>query len=246
MSWWETYFDEQFLDLYEPFLPEEETRREAGAVLEALGLPRASRILDLGCGWGRHAIELARAGMRVTGLDLSQPLLETARRRAAEAGVEVEWVRADMRKLPYDADFDAVVSLFSSLGYFPTERAELGVLRGVRRALKPGGALLVETMHRDQVAREFAERDWWVGPRGEHVWVEREFDAVAGVSREWLRWRDPEGMGEKYHEIRVRSATEWHQLLGRAGLRQCEWFGDWELSPFTHESEGLIILARAL
>jgi SAM-dependent methyltransferase len=245
-GWWDSYFDERFLELYGPFLPDEETRREAGAVMEMLGLPRGARLLDLGCGWGRHAIELARAGLRVTGLDLSEPLLAAARQRAAEAGVAVEWVRGDMRELTFESEYDAVVSLFSSLGYFPTERAELAVLRGVRRSLVPGGTLLLETMHRDLLARDFAERDWWEGPRGEHVWVEREFDAVAGVSREWLRWRGGEGpAGEKYHEIRVRSATEWDRLLARAGFRGEEWFGDWDLSPFTHESERLIVLARA-
>ena len=244
-GWWDSYFDERFIELYEPFLPEEETKREVGAVLEILGLPRAARLLDLGCGWGRHAIELARGGLRVTGLDLAAPLLAEARRRADGSGATVDWVRGDMRALPYEDEFDAVISLFSSLGYFPTETDELKVLRGVHRALAPGGVFLLETMHRDQVAREFTERDWWEGPRGEHVWVEREFDAVAGVSREWLRWREETGeVIEKYHEIRVRSAPEWDRLLARAGLAAAEWFGDWDLSPFTHEAERLIVLAR--
>jgi 2-polyprenyl-3-methyl-5-hydroxy-6-metoxy-1,4-benzoquinol methylase len=96
-GWWDSYFDERFIELYEPFLPEEETKREVGAVLEILGLPRAARLLDLGCGWGRHAIELARGGLRVTGLDLAAPLLAEARRRADGSGATVDWVRGDMR-----------------------------------------------------------------------------------------------------------------------------------------------------
>jgi hypothetical protein len=65
------------------------------------------------------------------------------------------------------------------------------------------------------------------------------------VSREWLRWREETGeVIEKYHEIRVRSAPEWDRLLARAGLAAAEWFGDWDLSPFTHEAERLIVLAR--
>lgn len=243
-GWWSGYFDRDFVELYRPFLPEELTRLEVHGVQEALQLPRGARVLDLACGWGRHAVELAAAGLRVTGLDRSEVLLATG--RAAPGGARVRWVCGDMRELPFRAEFDAVVSLFSSLGYFGSDEGDEQVLREVRRVLRPGGALLVECMHRDLVAREFLERDWWEGEDGTHVWVEREFDAVEGVSREVLRWRGGAGEreGEKRHEVRVRTATEWARLLRAAGLVPEEWFGSWSLAPFEHTSERLIVLAR--
>lgn len=243
-EWWADYFDEDFVALYRPFLPPERTLEEAAGAAEMLGLERGDRVLDLACGWGRHSLELAAAGARVTGLDRSAHLLEVARRAALQAGRRVAWVRADMRRLPFREAFDAAVSLFSSLGYFGSDAADLEVLRGVRRALRPGGRFLLETMHRDQVAREFVERDWWPGADGAHVWVEREFDAVAGVSHERLRWRRGRRSGEKRHSIRVRSATEWAALLEDAGLRPESWFGDWDLSPFELGSERLVVVAR--
>jgi SAM-dependent methyltransferase len=243
--WWKAYFDEAFLRLYRPFLPAERTWREVAGVVEMLDLEPEARLLDVPCGWGRHAVEFARLGYHVSALDLSETLLRQARRLAEEARVEVEWVRGDMRQLPWQDRFDAVVCLFSSLGYFLSDAEDVRALQAIRDALHPGGRLLLETMHRDAVAREFSERDWWEGDAGEHVWVEREFEPVSGVSHEWLRWRTPEGVtGEKYHAIRVRSATEWAALLASAGLEPVDWYGDWDMEPLALGSGRLVAVAR--
>jgi SAM-dependent methyltransferase len=246
-DWWESYFDETFVRLYAPLLGEERTLEEAAASLEILRLPPGAHLLDLACGWGRHAVQFALAGLEVTGLDRSATLLGRAREAAAREGAAVRWVEGDMRDPPLAPGFDAVVSLFSSLGYFAEPEDDLRVLRAARGLLKPCGGFLLETMHRDSVVREFAERDWWEGADGEIVWVEREFDAVEGVSHERLRWRAAAGTteaeGERRHRIRIRTATEWDSLLRRAGLRPLEWFGDWDLSSFDHTSERLIVLA---
>jgi ubiquinone/menaquinone biosynthesis C-methylase UbiE len=244
--WWDGYFDDTFVDIYRDFLTPERTAREVEALRGLVPLAPGDAVLDLACGWGRHAIELARAGCSVTGVDWSATLLERAAKRAAAAGVEVEWVRADMRELPWADRFDAVVCLYSSLGFFLSDDEDLRVLAGVRRALRPGGALVVETMHRDQVVREFVERDWWATAGGGIVRVEREFDAVEGVSREWTTWTRGERCVEKHHALRVRSAPEWDDLLRRAGLRPREWWGDWEYAPFLHTSDDLIVVAERI
>jgi SAM-dependent methyltransferase len=242
--WWADYFDERFVRLYRPFLTPERTAREVAGIVAALDLRPGARVLDIACGWGRHAIELARLGCRVCGLDRSATLLRRARRTAAAQGLQIGWVRGDLRALPWLDTFDAAICVFSSLGYFVSDAEDLRALGAARHALRPGGRLLLETMHRDTIAREFAERDWWYGPGGERVWVERRFDAVAGVSREWLRWRDPDGAeGEKFHELRVRNATEWAALLREADLEPEAWYGDWKRSDFVLESERLIVVA---
>jgi SAM-dependent methyltransferase len=243
-SWWTDYFDQTYLRIYELFLTAERTDREVLAIQELLSDRPGARILDLGCGWGRHSIELASSGFDVTGLDLSEFLLAEARRRAEEAGVDLRLVRADMRGLPFSGEFGAALSLFSSLGYSDDE-ADLRVLAGIRRALEPDGVLIIETMNRDAIAREFTERDWWETPEGDTVRVERQFDTVDGVSHETLHWRSPTGEeGVKRHSIRIRTATEWDALLKRAGFRAAEWFGDWSLEPLALGSEELIVVSR--
>ncbi|MBA2572340.1 MAG: class I SAM-dependent methyltransferase, partial [Gemmatimonadetes bacterium] len=174
-DWWADYFDETFVELYRSFLTPERTRREVRGLLKLLELRPGAAVLDLACGWGRHSVELARRGYTVTGLDWSPTLLAHARRRARRARVEIEWVQGDMRELPWTERFDVVLSLFSSLGYFLSDEEDLRVLRSGRRALRPGGHLVLETMHRDHVVTHYAERDWWEAPRELTVWAEREW-----------------------------------------------------------------------
>jgi len=242
--WYEGYFDETFISLYRDFLTPARTEREVAGLREMVALPPGGEVLDVACGWGRHSVSLARAGFRVTGLDLSETLLARGRKRASAAGVEVDFVRGDMREIPWRGRFDAVLSLYSSLGYFLSDDEDLRVLRGAREALRPDGAFVLETMHRDHIVGDYAARDWWESDDGTTVWVEREFDAVEGVSREWLRWSKGDRRGEKYHELRIRSATEWDRLLRAAGLVPVDWYGDWELAPFIHSSEDLIVVCR--
>lgn len=243
-TWWDGYFDDTFVDLYRDFLTPQRTALEVQGLREMLDLEAGARVLDVACGWGRHTLELAAHGARAVGVDFSPRLLSSARRRAEIARSGAAFLRGDMRALPFAGGFDVVLSLFSSLGYFESADDDLAVLRGMHRALRPGGRLVVETMHRDHLAGRYADRDWWETESGTMVWVEREFDAVEGVSREWTRWRRGGKEGEKFHRIRLRTATEWDALLRAAGFQPLDWYGDYELAPFVHTSETLLVVAR--
>src|SRR5262245_34106158 len=152
MGDWDSVFDDTYLQTYLPFVTEERTRTEALGAVALAGVEPGAEILDCPTGFGRHALFLADEGYRVTGLDRSAELLAEAESQRRDA----EWprfVRGDYRKLPFaDASFDAVLNLFSSLGYLGRE-GDVGVLREFRRVLRPGGALIVETAHRDGFAR---------------------------------------------------------------------------------------------
>lgn len=244
--WWASYFDDVFLRIYRPLLGRERTAEEVEGIIELLGQPDSARILDVGCGWGRHAIELAKHGHRVTGVDYSPALITEARKEAEREGVEVTFLCGDMRKLDFDGEFDAALSLFSSLGFFDSEADDISVLRRMRKAVKKRGNLIVETMHRDAIARDYVERDWWETPAGDHVWVERTFDPVLGISHEMLRYRALDGTtGAKPHRIRIRNAAEWLHLLRESDWRPAEWFGEWDLQEFSHLSERLIVVCDA-
>lgn len=242
-DWWQTYFDDDFLELYRPHLPRRRTRREVAGVQEMLGLPVGSKILDLACGWGRHTLPLTEAGYRVCGLDRSEFLLSRARDRAGSP-VEAPFICGDMRQLPLRPDFDAVLSLFSSLGYFLDDAEDLRVLTAVRTALVPGGLFLLDTMHRDRVVRDFVQRDWWEAG-GRAVRVERDFDAISGIYSERLWWSAPAADGTKEYAMRIRTATEWARLLAAAGLQPLHWYGGWDSRDFTERSPRLIIVAAA-
>jgi SAM-dependent methyltransferase len=113
------------------------TQQEAGFLYDALCLTEGCRLLDVGAGPGRHAIELAKRGMRVVGVDSSSKFMNIARQDAAEAGVEVSFFEMDACDLPFEDEFDAVISICE--GAFGLGLEDLRILRGIARAMKPGG-----------------------------------------------------------------------------------------------------------
>ncbi|HHI00196.1 MAG TPA: class I SAM-dependent methyltransferase [Thermococcus litoralis] len=147
---WEEFFDRE-ADYYlqEPFT--KHTKKEIDFLLEEFKLPEGAKILDVGCGVGRHSIELAKRGYRVTGVDISRKMLEKAEERAQKEGVEVEFIKADATRFARDEEFDAAICLcegaFSLLGSSddPIEH-DLAILRNVYKSLKPGGKFILTAL----------------------------------------------------------------------------------------------------
>jgi SAM-dependent methyltransferase len=142
-EWYETLFDERYLAFYEGQLAMAASEVEAEFIDRALALAGGARILDLGCGFGRHAVPLAARGYRLTGIDLSGPMLERAAALARQRGVALELVRRDMRDLAGLGPFDACVCLYTVIGYFDDGDNER-VLRGIRDIVIPGGKFLLD------------------------------------------------------------------------------------------------------
>ena len=144
-DWFQGFFDHDWIDLLSPgHAGDDRTEKEVAFLTERLALMPGAAILDLACGHGRHSIALARLGYTVTGVDLSAPSLERARAATAAQGVDVRFVHADMRAIDFEAEFDAVVNLWSSFGYFADSADDERVLANVARALRPGGAFVLE------------------------------------------------------------------------------------------------------
>jgi len=122
-NWWKSFFGDDYLLITREARPRSES--PAGMVdflVERLELGPDKRVLDLACGHGRHALELARRGVPVVGLDYSEPALALARATVEAEGLEAESVHGDMRELPFaDESFDAVANFFTAFGYFAAE-----------------------------------------------------------------------------------------------------------------------------
>ena len=101
-------------------------------------------VLDIACGTGRHAVRLARDGYAVTGLDSDEGMLAVAAEKAAEWGVSVGWVQADMCGLDYAAEFDAAYILFNTIIGLTTNDMLIRFMEGVRTVLRPGGLFVIE------------------------------------------------------------------------------------------------------
>ena len=243
-EWWQEYFDDEYLRLYEPFLAPERTAREARAIHYMLDLEEGARILDLCCGQGRHAVLLAQRGYQVTGLDLSETLLRAAREQATAAGVELALVRGDMRHLPWENAFDACINMYTAFGYFRDEGENQRVLHEVYRVLRPGGKFLMELSSRDHNLQMYSPRTWYTLDDGTPVWVERDFDPITGLYSETLRWLEEGHVRTRKHSLRLYTATEITAMLREAGLEPVEYYGDFDMTPLTWFSRRLIVVSQ--
>jgi SAM-dependent methyltransferase len=242
-DYWDELFDEMYLLTYAELDrggPDEEQALAAARLAEC---EPGADVLDAPCGYGRHSIPLAQAGYHVVGLDRSEVLLEEARRRAGD-GRWPRWLHGDHRDLPLDdASFDAVLCLFSSLGY-RGEDGDARTLAEFRRVLRPGGRLVLETMHRDRLMHILQPRGWDPLPNGGTLVEERRFDYEEGVMETDHILIRPDGSRKSVtYEIRTYTATELGKLVEGAEFVGVEYYGDLERAPLSREAR-LVILAR--
>jgi len=201
-------------------------------------------VLDLCCGPGRFSVLLAKKGYRVTGVDLSPFLLEKARKRAAAAGAQVDWVQSDMRDFVRENAFDLALNIFTSFGYFQDKNDNLKVLGNVFRSLKPGGIFLLDVNGKEIAARRLQSTIGEVMDDGS-LRVERPevLDDWTRIRNEWIIIQ-----GEKTKTFRfdlfVYSGQELKEMLERAGFIAVQLYGSFDAEPYGLEAQRLIALAR--
>jgi ubiquinone/menaquinone biosynthesis C-methylase UbiE len=240
---WDAFFSDFYLRVHATVEPRDEARTQALAAATASGCPEGGDLLDVACGFGRHAVPLARAGYRVTGVDRSTALLAEARKRA-EGDVGPKLVQADYRELPFaDASFDAALNLYTSLGYLG-DAEDTKVLSEVARVLRPGGKLVIETLHRDLLVREFQADEWRLLGQGRLLLEQRTFDPAAGVTQTTQTLIDKDGdRDSRTFETRIYTATELVGMLRAAGFTKATCHGDLHGGTFATNTR-LVIVAR--
>jgi SAM-dependent methyltransferase len=215
---------------------------EAAAAWRRLGLKRGERVLDLACGTGRHSVELARRGAFVLGVDQSAAYLAQAR-RAARGLTRCRFARGDMRRLNFRGEFDAVINLWTSFGYFRAPGEDLAVLKGVARALKPGGRFLIELVDHAWVRSRPSHRHW--DRRADGSFVLQDAHLVEGrdprVVNEWTILRPGRRALTARFVLRGYDRPRLSALLRRAGLVPARFFGDMGV---TRGKGRLVVLAR--
>lgn len=212
-EWWE---DDAFWEELEGVMFDAERMAaaagEAERVVALAGAAPGCAVLDLPCGPGRHALELARRGFRVTGVDRSELYLGRARARAAELGLAPELVRGDMRTFSRSGAFDLALSLYSSLGYFAEEGENRAVLARFHENLRPGGVLVVDVKARRSLEEGQRVLDSSLGPIVEHT-------ALTGAlaTTTWTFEREGRRV-ERSFRLRVYDASELRALLEEVGF----------------------------
>jgi SAM-dependent methyltransferase len=243
-DWYRSFFGQDYLDVYGHLLMPDSSESEAEFVRNTLSLNPGQKVLDLCCGQGRHAVPLARGGLAVTGLDMTESYLESARSAAAAAGVEIKTVLGDMREIPYENEFDAVINMFTAFGYFEDEADDQRVLDGAARALKPGGRILLDLLNRDWVAANYVRSEQRTGPDGTEYTETREFDSVSGRNHVGFTINRPDGTERRAsHHIRLYVATEITRMIERAGLDFHRVYGGYGGEPLSVATRRMIVVA---
>jgi ubiquinone/menaquinone biosynthesis C-methylase UbiE len=239
---WDELFDEIYLSTYSKRFEEVDSAEEALAAAKLAGVEPPAELLDAPSGFGRHSIPLAESGYHVTALDRSAVQLEEGRRRAGEAEWP-KWVQADFRELPFeDASFDAVLNLFSSVGY-RGEEGDRQMLGGFLRVLRPGGALVLETLHRDRLMAIFQPRTWDPLEGDALVAESRSFDPVAGEIETQHVYVVGGSRRDFTYKLRVYTATDLVRMLAGVGFGEIDCFGDYEGAELTRETR---LVVRAI
>jgi len=245
MKWFERFYLKDFMNLV-GFASPEQTEVEANFVLKALNCRENARILDLCCGYGRHSLSLAKkSGFTITGMDLSDDYLKIAGAQFSHSNIT--YVKGDMRHIPYENSFDAVINLFTSFGFFDSDEENEAVLKEIHKALKPGGKFLLDFENKfffvlNDVLRK--QRFWEKVSDDTYLLMENDFDVER--EREVFEVHVLEkGMIKETsgYSIRLYSFPEIREMLGRNGLEVVARWGDYQGNPYSAQSKRLITLS---
>lgn len=204
-----------------------------------LELKKDSRILDLACGKGRHAITLHEMGYNVLGVDLSENSIKEAKKNCKE---RLEFRVHDMREILTGESFDAVVNLFTSFGYFEDMADNESVVRSVNSMLKPGGIFVIDFMNAAKVIAQLTSDEEKICD-GILFRIRRSYDG--SFIRKEIKF-NAAGEDFEYHEcVQALRLDDFKDLLLPNGFEILRTFGNFDLHPFDEKtSDRLILITR--
>ena len=242
--WWEDLFGDDFIRTLDKLEPKV-VRHEVDFIDERLGVEKGAVILDLACGAGAHAVEMASRGYSIVGYDLSLAMLARAADEAQDRGQKLNFLHGDMREMAFEGTFDAVYCWSTSFGYFDEEK-NADVLHRIRRALRTGGMLLLDVINRDYVACRQPSLVWFEGD-GCVCMDEMQVDFFSSRLKVKRTVMFEDGHSRELdYSIRLYNLHEMGKLLHEAGFKVTEVTGH-PAHPgvfFGSESPRLIILAE--
>ena len=239
--------DDEFWEMWGPIMFSQQRLANSPAevknIVSLLDIKPQAHVLDLGCGVGRHSLELARQGFRVTGVDRTHRYLEQATEKATQEGLNIEFIQDDMRTFCRPDTYDTVINMFTSFSYFEDPEEDRQVVANVFRSLKSGGSFLLETHGKETLARIFLERNW-EEINGVFVLYERKPTRNWGwMENRWIMFKDNRRIEHKVSH-RLYSATELATLLADCGFTQVNTYGDLSGNPYDHTARRLVLVAK--
>ena len=221
-GWWDDFFP-----AFRPFfgmVSEKETNSQVRYIIRKLGLKSGMKFLDCPCGIGRVSLPLAKKGIKVTGADITRSYLDELSSKAERRGMNIKVAHADMRRINFDAEFDACGNLWTSFGFFEKESDNRLVVKKMYQALRPGGKFMLHVINRDWIMAHYQPRGWQE-IAGIKSLEERYFDYSASVNHgTWHYLKD--GEEKTFHvPLRMYSFHELVAMFESVGFVDIEGFG---------------------
>jgi SAM-dependent methyltransferase len=241
MTWYKKWFSENdYLTVY-AHRNDDDAEKIINLIKKIENPVTGCKILDLACGNGRHSIELAKRGFDVTGIDLSDPLLDIAKKRSAQLNLKIEFLKADMRELNFEERFDGVINLFTSFGYFEEDSENERVISQISLSLKKNGWFVIDFFNSIMVLNNFNPED------------KKEFENLQIFQKREIRnnriIKDisiiRNGEKKEYHEsVRLFNLDDFKCFFSRNSLIISNIFGDYNGNAFTESSDRLIMFGK--
>jgi SAM-dependent methyltransferase len=237
------FFDSGSPFLDHPLLTDERTTVEIGFILSQFALSKGARILDVGCGFGRHSIELARRGFAVTSIDPSAAMLAAAKKRAKDTAVSLTLQQIPAEQFTTVEPFAAAICLFTTLGQISAADDNSGLLGAVYRALIPGGKIVVEVPQREMAVAQLKTNDKF-GNGERYTAVTRQYDSHTQIVSESFLVVTPEQSQTYLLRYRLFSFSDLTTLLNAAGYEVISAFSDYAGTPLTNDSPNMLLIGQ--
>jgi 2-polyprenyl-3-methyl-5-hydroxy-6-metoxy-1,4-benzoquinol methylase len=240
VSNWQKFFDGH-APQYHTNVFTRATLAEVDFLVAEIQLSAGCSILDMGCGTGRHSIELAKRGYNVTGVDLSSGMLAQAREAAAQAGVRVNWIQADATQFAAETPFDAAICLCEGAFGLVGDDADVHdslILHNIARALKPRGMFMLTALNALQSIRQFTDEDVAQG----------RFDPLTLIETSEMEWETVEGKRSAVVREKRHLPGDLKRLVQEAGFEVLNLWGgtagNWGRRPLSLDDIEVMIVAR--
>lgn len=251
-NWFKKWFNTQdYLDLYK-HRDKSDARKIVSLISRSVKLPKGAKVLDLACGNGRHSILFASKGFDVLGIDLSPYLIKQAKQKLNTDYFKhknrLKFEIKDMRNIRHKNKFDLVVNLFSSFGYFDTDRENSKVITSIAGSLKKNGFFFFDFLNAARLKKNLVPFDITV--RNRNIIVQVREITGGFVKKNILIFKKKRGSGYPvlnhfYEKIKLYSPDDFRKIFEKNGLKIIRTFGDYKGGRFKpNESERLIILAQ--
>lgn len=258
VDWWKFIFNKDYLKTYVDILTEQRTEKELSFILDFIKdrfRNKKIKILDLACGHGRHSLPLAKAGYFVIGIDYSDYFLKLAKKEAKKLKLKnIKFIKKDMRKINFKNEFDLVINMFTSFGYFENEDDNLLVLKNIYQSLKNNGYFILDLENYHRWLTWFIKNGKWADgfltissiikqSNGLEVTTKTWFDIEkmrVFIKREWFENKTKSYLGS----FRLYSLNEICNYLKLLNFKIFKIYGDFDKKEFDSQSSRMIIISK--